>query len=127
MNLPAPRIDGNGQLGTAATAPPGQIFSTTTGASIDPNLERSGFDFRRYWESLVERVWLVAVCVVAGLFLALGYLARTPKLYQGHVVLEVDVQEPTPIAGEDNANRMRTAFLASQDAMRTIEQNLINR
>ena len=82
------------------------------------------FDFRRYWHSFVERIWIVAVCVLAGLFLALGYLARTPKLYQGHTVLEVDVQEPSIIS--DDAARMRSAFLASQEALRTIEQNLTN-
>jgi len=83
------------------------------------------FDFRRYWHSFVERIWIVAICVVAGLFLALGYLARTPKLYQGHTVLEVDFQEPTVIASDESA-RMRSAFLASQEALRTIEQNLTN-
>ncbi|MCA1660500.1 MAG: GumC family protein, partial [Verrucomicrobiaceae bacterium] len=54
-------------------------------------------------------------------------LARTPKLYQGHIVLEVDVQEPTLVRSDDGASRMRSAFLASQDALRTIEQNLTNR
>ena len=83
------------------------------------------FDFRRYWHSFVERIWIVAICVLAGLFLALGYLARTPKLYQGHTVLEVDFQEPTIIASDDAA-RMRSAFLSSQEALRTIEQNLTN-
>src|SRR5499427_9706611 len=82
------------------------------------------FDFRRFWHSLVERIWIVAICVLAGLFLALGYLARTPKLYQAHTVLEVDFQEPSIIA--DDAARMRSAFLASQEALRTIEQNLTN-
>jgi polysaccharide biosynthesis transport protein len=82
------------------------------------------FDFRRYWHSFIERIWIVAVCVLAGLFLALGYLARTPKLYQAHTVLEVDFQEPSIIA--DDAARMRSAFLASQEALRTIEQNLTN-
>jgi uncharacterized protein involved in exopolysaccharide biosynthesis/Mrp family chromosome partitioning ATPase len=84
------------------------------------------FDFRRYWHSFVERIWIVAICVLAGFFLALGYLARTPKLYQGHIVLEVEVSEPTLIATEDSIARMRSSFLASQDALRTIEQNLTN-
>ena len=39
------------------------------------------FDIRRFWHSFVERIWIVAICVLAGFFLALGYLARTPKLY----------------------------------------------
>jgi polysaccharide biosynthesis transport protein len=84
------------------------------------------FDFRRYWHCFVERIWIVAICGLAGLFLALGYLARTPKLYQGHTVLEVEFQEPTYIPTEDSTTRMRSVFLASQEALRTIEQNLVN-
>ena len=74
---------------------------------------KGGFDFRRFWHSFVERIWIVALCVLAGLFVALGYLARTPKLYQGHTVLEVDFQEPTLLTTGDSA-RIRPTFLASQ-------------
>jgi polysaccharide biosynthesis transport protein len=88
--------------------------------------EEHTFDFRRYWHSFIERLWIVAICVLAGLFLALGYLARTPKLYQGHTVLEVEFSEPTPISTADSATRMRAEFLGSQEALRTIEQNLTN-
>src|SRR5213078_1874864 len=84
------------------------------------------FDFRRYWHSFLERIWIVAICVLAGLFLALGYLARTPKLYQGHTVLEVEFQEPSFISTDDSTTRMRSVFLASQEALKTIEQNLTN-
>src|SRR5437867_4134112 len=84
------------------------------------------FDVRRFWHSCVERIWIVAVCVLAGLFLALGYLARTPKLYQGHTVLEVQFSEPSVIATDDSTTRMRSLFIASQEALRTIEQNLTN-
>ena len=87
---------------------------------------KSGFDFRRLWHSLIEKIWIVALCVLAGLFLALGYLARTPKLYQGHTVLEVEFQEPRVVPTEESASRMGSMFLASQEAMRTIEQNLTN-
>ncbi len=105
----------------------GQIFSPTTGASIDPSGDRRGFDFRQFWHSFLEKLWIVALCVLAGFFIALGYLARTPKLYRGHIVLEVDVSDPTPIRSDDSSSRTRTMFLASQEAMRTIEQNLVNR
>jgi len=110
-----------------------------TGATVAPNSDKPGvpltaqyadgphkFDFRRYWHSFLERIWIVAICVLAGLFLALGNLARTPKLYQGHTLLEVEFQEPTFIAADDPTTRMRSSFLASQDALRTIEQNLTN-
>ena len=103
--------------------------------NVSPNLEKlaepygerlPGFDFRRYWHSFVERIWIVAICVLAGLFLALGNLARTPKLYQAHTVLEVEIQEPSFVPTADYATRTRSAFLASQEALRTIEQNLTN-
>jgi polysaccharide biosynthesis transport protein len=87
---------------------------------------KGGFDFRRFWHSFLERIWIVALCMLAGLFVALGYLARTPKLYQGHTVLEVEFQDPTLVTTEDSAARMRSTFLASQEALRTIEQNLTN-
>jgi uncharacterized protein involved in exopolysaccharide biosynthesis len=115
------------QPSAAAPSTPAAIFSTTTGASIDPGAERHGFDFRHFWHALRERLWIVVLCVLAGLFLGLGYLARTPKLYQGHLVLEVEVAEPTFVNDQDSSMRMRSMFLASQDALRTNEQNLTNR
>jgi polysaccharide biosynthesis transport protein len=96
-------------------------------AHVDVLEQKRGMDFMRIWHSIVERIWIVALCVVAGLFLALGYLARTPKLYQGHIVLEVQFQEPSLVSSDDNSSRMRSMFLASQEALRTIEQNLTNR
>jgi capsular exopolysaccharide synthesis family protein len=96
--------------------------------AIDVMLEsQRGFNLRAFWHSLVERLWIVVLCILAGLFIALGYLARTPKTYQSHAVLEVDFQEPTVAATEDNPMRLRSMFLASQEALRTIEQNLTNR
>ncbi len=91
------------------------------------DVPRGGFNLRRFWHSLVERIWIVAICVAAGFFIALGYLARTPKTYQAHSVLEVDFQQPSFVSGEDMPMRMRSLFLASQEALRTIEQNLTNR
>jgi len=109
------------------------------GATVAPNSDKPGvpsteeyadglqmFDFRRYWHSFLERIWIVAICVLAGLFLALGNLARTPKLYQAHTILEVDFQEPSFVPTADYATRSRSVFLASQEALRTIEQNLTN-
>jgi succinoglycan biosynthesis transport protein ExoP len=96
--------------------------------AIDVMLEsQRGFSLRAFWHSLLERIWIVALCLLAGLFVALGYLSRTPKTYQSHAVLEVDFQEPTIAATEDNPMRMRSMFLASQESLRTIEQNLTNR
>jgi succinoglycan biosynthesis transport protein ExoP len=110
-----------------------------TGATVAPHSDKPGvpltaeysdglhmFDFRRYWHSFLERIWIVAICVLAGLFLALGNLARTPKLYQAHTVLEVEFEEPSFVPTSDYATRTRSMFLASGEALRTIEQNLTN-
>jgi polysaccharide biosynthesis transport protein len=109
------------------------ISDAPASAAPNPSLGNVGYetrsraDFRILWHTVLEKLWILILCTVAGLFLALGYLARTPKLYQGHIVLEVDVQEPTLVRAEDSASRIRSMFLASQDALRTIEQNLTNR
>src|SRR5205823_5894542 len=95
--------------------------------NVDPFEQKRGLDFLRLWHAVVERIWLVVLCAVAGLFLALGYLAYTPKLYQGHTVLEVQVQEPTLVESERASARVSSTFLQSDEAMHTIEQNLINR
>ncbi len=63
-----------------------------------------GFNLRQFWHAFLERIWIVGLCVLAGLFVALGYLGRTPKTYQSHAVLEVDFQEPTFVAGDDSAD-----------------------
>ncbi len=109
------------------------IRQTASAPSPPPSLaniggeQRHRTDFRHLAYTIREKLWILILCVIAGLFLALGYLARTPKLYQGHIVLEVDIQEPMLVRSDDGASRMRSAFLASQDALRTIEQNLTNR
>jgi polysaccharide biosynthesis transport protein len=109
----------------ATPAPPA---GRTINPAIDVMMEpQRGFNLRQFWHALLERLWIVALCVLAGLFVALGYLGRTPKTYQSHAVLEVDFQEPTFVAADDSPMRMRSMFLASQEALRTIEQNLTNR
>ena len=120
-------------MNTSATSSQGLAAPSEASPPPKPSLGNVGFetgnrfDFRRVWHTILEKLWIFVLCAVAGLFLAIGYLARTPKLYQGHIVLEVDIQEPSLVRTDDGASRMRTAFLASQDALRTIEQNLTNR
>src|SRR5690242_16624494 len=114
---PAPDI-------SVSPAGPARSINPAIDAMVEP---QRGFNLRQFWHALLERIWIVGLCVLAGFFVALGYLGRTPKTYQTHAVLEVDFQEPTIVAGEENSARMRSMFLASQEALRTIEQNLTNR
>src|SRR5438874_2036392 len=114
---------------THTSSPAAPPFAPGSNSSLGPGAFETarGVDFRHLWHTVLEKLWILVLCFLAGLFLAIGYLARTPKLYQGHIVLEVDIQEPTLVRSDDGASRMRSAFLASQDALRTIEQNLTNR
>jgi polysaccharide biosynthesis transport protein len=106
---------------------PSPSLSTNSATPAPSAVVEKSFDLRQLWHSFLERVWIVPVCAIAGLFLAFGYLARTPKLYQGHIVLEVDVQEPTVVNGDGSSSRAHPMYLASLEALRTIEQNLTNR
>src|SRR2546423_15510054 len=95
--------------------------------AINPALDvmmepQRGFYLRQFWHAFLERIWIVALCVLAGLFVALGYLGRTPKPYQPHAVLEVDFQEPT-FAAADDSMRIRSMYLVSHSALRTFGQN----
>src|SRR5215469_887280 len=76
--------------GTGTTAAPDTTRATFPHFPGDYAEPKRRFDFRHFWHSLLEKIWIVVLCVVAGFFLALGYLARTLKLYQGHIVLEVE-------------------------------------
>src|SRR5438067_989432 len=117
---------------TPDSSAPAIAEATPSARTINPAIDvmmepQRGFNLRQFWHALLERIWIVGLCILAGFFVALGYLGRTPKTYQAHTVLEVDFQEPTFVSGEDSSARMRSMFLASQEALRTIEQNLTNR
>src|SRR5262249_29216170 len=105
-------------------APPVRTINPAIDVMMEP---QRGFNLRQFWHALLERIWIVGLCVLAGFFVALGYLGRTPKTYQSHFVLEVDFHEATFVAQDDSPMRLRSMFLASQEALRTIEQNLTNR
>lgn len=106
----------------------GQIGGVEPGAGL-PAGAGGGFDFRHFYHQLLEKLWVVVLCTLAGLFLALGYLARTTPLYQSRVTLQVDLQDPdvVPVAGARSGSLGGTLGLASLEALRTIEQNLRNR
>src|SRR3954470_19427966 len=97
MNIPT--------LSVTPPPPPAQPTASPVGPSLGTvGMEtRSRTDFRHIWHTVLEKLWILILCTVAGLFLAIGYLARTPKLYQGHIVMEVDIQEPALVRNDDGA------------------------
>lgn len=107
-------------------APSASVSAAAPQSSFEDFTQKRGFNFRHFWHLCLERLWIVTLCTIAGLFLSLAYLARTPKLYQGHTVLEVDSQEPTVLNNDASLARAGSTSLASQEALKTIEQNLRN-
>ena len=107
----------------------GQIGGVEPGSGLPPGAGGGGFDYRHLWHQLLEKLWVIVLCTLAGLFLALGYLSRTTPLYQSRVTLQVDLQDPdvVAVAGARSGSLGGTLGLASLEALRTIEQNLRNR
>ena len=82
---------------------------------------------QRAWQLIRERLWILVACVVGALMVATGYLVRAPKLYQSRLVLQLELAEPMAVAGDEGASRMRAAFNASAESLRTLEQSLTSR
>lgn len=64
---------------------------------------------------LRERAWLMVVCVIAGLFVGLGYAARQAKIFRAEAVLEVASEDPNVLKFGDG----RSQDYTNQDAMQT--------
>lgn len=94
-------------------------------SAADPSFEAAtpGFDYRMFLHQLLAKSWIVVLCLLAGLGGGFFYLYKTPKLYQSHLTLEVDVQNQHLVPGEP----LLPENLASLEQLRTIEQNLRNR
>ena len=62
-------------------APPAApLPARTINPAIDVMMEpQRGFNLRQFWHALLERIWIVALCVLAGLFVALGYLGKNAE------------------------------------------------
>ena len=46
-------------------------------------------DVRRTWHALIERAWVVTLCLVISLALGFAYLRQAPVLYSATATLQV--------------------------------------
>src|SRR4051812_33835409 len=81
------------------------------------------FDYRHFFHFALAKSWVIILTLIAGLLIAISYVARTPKVYQSKLVLEVDAMAQQIV----NVPDVRPQNLAALDQLRTIEQNLNNR
>ncbi len=83
----------------------------------------SSFDLRTVYHVLLDRAWVIAVCVVVTLLLAAGYIQRTPNKYASTATLQVEQEEQRVVKFE----RVQQEDLRSLEILRTIEQTLKSR
>lgn len=80
-------------------------------------------DVRRTWHALMERAWIVPLCLVISLALGFAYLRRAPVLYSATATLQVQ-QDQAPVFKIDN---VQFQDLQALDFLQTIAQTLKTR
>ena len=83
----------------------------------------TGFDFKRLYHTLLERLWLVAICIVLSVIVTAGYIRRQPTLYVANAVVQIEQEEARVV----KVDKFQTEDLRWMDALRTIEQTLKSR
>jgi len=82
-----------------------------------------GFDLKRLYHTLVERLWLVALCLVLAALGTAAYINHQPTLYSATAVAQVEQEEARVVKVE----KIQQEDLRWLDALRTIEQTLKSR
>ncbi len=88
-----------------------------------PPAPATSFDVKRLYHTLLERSWLVAVCLVLAVLLTAGYIQRQPVLYVASAVVQIEQEEARVVKVE----KFQADDLRWMDALRTIEQMLKSR
>ena len=88
-----------------------------------PAAPPTGFDLKRLYHTLMERLWLVATCLVLAVLLTIGYIQRQPTLYAANAIVQVEQDEARVVKVE----KFQAEDLRFPDALRTIEQTLKSR
>ena len=83
----------------------------------------TGFDLKRMYHAIVERLWLVITCVILATLITVGYIRRQPILYSANAMVQVEQEEARVIKVE----KFQQEDLRWLDALRTIEQTLKSR
>ena len=84
---------------------------------------QSSFDFRIFTYTLLEKSWVILICLAAAAFWTLGYLQRAPILFSSTATLQVEQDDEKVV----NIQAIRQEDTRSQEVLRTIEQNLQSR
>jgi polysaccharide biosynthesis transport protein len=84
----------------------------------------SSFDLKTLWHLLLERFWIVLICLVLGVLAAIGIIQRSPVLYASTATVRIEPEEQRILKGVE---RVAPDDRGGLDALRTIEQSFKSR
>ena len=79
-------------------------------------------DLRRTWHALVERAWIISLCLIVFLAITAVYLRRVPVLYSATATIAVEQDQQRFLRPENGNNQLED--LQSLDFLQTIAQSL---
>lgn len=68
---------------------PGSVPSPHLAPAAPP----TGFDFKRVYHAVIERLWLVVTCIVLAGLITAGYIQRQPTLFSANAIVQVEQEE----------------------------------
>lgn len=104
---------------TAPKLPPNRLAAVP--AAPEQFLGDYTADLRRTWHALVERAWIITLCLVVFLAVGAAYLRRLPVLYSSTATIAVE-QDQQRFLKSENDNQVED--LQSLEFLQTIAQSL---
>ncbi|MEA3212781.1 MAG: polysaccharide biosynthesis transport protein [Chthoniobacter sp.] len=87
-----------------------------------PAASLDGIDFHEIAYVLLEKAWLIVICVIIGGVLGGAYISRSPRIFGSREVIQVEQQAQKVI----NIQEVNPQETQSSELVRTIEQNLVS-
>jgi succinoglycan biosynthesis transport protein ExoP len=84
--------------------------------------ENSPVDARAIFHTILERWWVILLCLLFTLGIGFLYILITPKTYKSTTVIQVE-QAPTQLM--TNIQDVTTEDLKEQEVLKTVENNLV--
>src|SRR5215472_3665295 len=105
---------------TRAKLPPNQFAAVPT--APEPYLSAYAADLRRTWHALVEKAWIVTLCLIVFLAVGAAHLRGLPVLYSSTATIAVEQDQQHFLKPENN--NYQSEDLQSLDFLQTIAQSL---
>ncbi|MCE0483905.1 MAG: polysaccharide biosynthesis tyrosine autokinase [Methylacidiphilales bacterium] len=82
------------------------------------------FNISYLYALLMRRLWLITLCYVSAVLLAIGYITIATPLYESTSVLQVEQEQQHVYTSNDNRDNPEQDDLKGQDVLKTMEDDL---